>query len=83
MTPVTTNGSGTHTDWNVALSGDRGVQGTAGAGTGDMLAANNLNDVASVATAVANLGLTIGTNVQAFSPINSPAAKLFLSTNVI
>jgi len=32
-------------------------QGAAGAGTGDMLAANNLSDVANVATARSNLGL--------------------------
>jgi len=32
-------------------------QGAAGGGTGDMLAANNLSDVANVATARANLGL--------------------------
>ncbi len=32
-------------------------KGAAGAGTGDMLAANNLSDVASVATSRANLGL--------------------------
>lgn len=44
----------------------RGAQGTSGAGTGDMLAANNLSDVSSVATSRTNLGLAIGTNVQAW-----------------
>lgn len=55
------------------------AQGTAGAGTGDMLAANNLSDVANVATARSNLGLTsasqaemeAGTeaNLRAMSPL--------------
>lgn len=36
------------------------------AGGGGLLAANNLSDVASAATSRTNLGLAIGTNVQAF-----------------
>lgn len=36
-------------------------------GGGDMLAANNLSDLANVATARSNLGLIIGTDVQAYS----------------
>lgn len=40
--------------------------GITGAGTGDMVAANNLSDVASASTARTNLGLAIGTNVQAY-----------------
>lgn len=35
-------------------------------GGGDLLAANNLSDVASAPTSRTNLGLAIGTNVQAF-----------------
>ena len=37
--------------------------------SGAMFGANNLSDVASTSGAVANLGLVIGTNVQAFSAI--------------
>lgn len=54
----------------VALIGDavdiRGAQGTSGPGSGDLLAANNLSDISSAATTRTNLGLAIGTNVQAY-----------------
>lgn len=39
------------------------LQGT----TGNLLASNNLSDVSNAAIAVTNLGLTIGTNVEAWS----------------
>lgn len=42
------------------------AQGSAGAGTGDMLAANNLSDVANAAIARTNLGIQIGADVQAY-----------------
>jgi hypothetical protein len=54
------NGSGTFTNWTISLAGEQGQQGppgSAGAGTGDMLAANNLSDVQSAATSRNNLGL--------------------------
>lgn len=62
-------------DWYIATADNAG--GTeASVGTswaklehnlqGALLAANNLSDVASASTARANLGLTIGTNVQAY-----------------
>jgi len=43
-------------DWNISMTGLRGLQGPAGSGTGDLLAANNLSDVANAATARTNLG---------------------------
>jgi len=53
-------GSGTLADWTIAVTGARGAtgaQGTPGAGTGDLLAANNLSDLGNAATARGNLGL--------------------------
>jgi len=43
--------------------------GPTGAGSGDMLRSNNLSDVVSASTARSNLGLAIGTNVQAYNAI--------------
>ncbi|WP_247903387.1 hypothetical protein [Bradyrhizobium sp. 131] len=50
MTADKTGGSGTKADWNLNVVGQPGA--------GDLTAANNLSDVASVATARGNLGLT-------------------------
>jgi len=41
-------------------------RGATGPGTGDLLAANNLNDVSSVSASRTNLGLAIGSNIQAW-----------------
>jgi hypothetical protein len=49
-------GSGTFADWTIRKSGTQGATGAAGAGSGDLIAANNLSDVASAATALSNLG---------------------------
>ena len=45
--------------------GIQGIQGPAGADS-DMLAANNLSELTNFATARSNLGLVIGTDVEAF-----------------
>ena len=42
------SGTGTHADWNISVAGDRG---SSGSGSGDMLGAQNLNDVADKPTA--------------------------------
>lgn len=54
----------------------RGAQGTSGPGSGDLLAANNLSDVSSTSTARTNLGLAIGSNVQAYSAVLAALAAL-------
>ena len=50
--------------------GIQGIQGETGdtgpAGSGDMLASNNLSDLANAGTARTNLGVAIGSNVQAY-----------------
>ncbi len=63
------NGSGSHTDWTINVSGAQGAPGAtgaSGAGTGDMLAANNLSDLINPNTSRTNLGVAIGVNVQAY-----------------
>ncbi len=51
---------------NATYWGLLAAQGAPGAGTGDLLAANNLSDVNNAGTARTNLGLQIGANVQAY-----------------
>lgn len=47
--------------WEVVAS-----KGASGGGSGDLVSANNLSDVANVAAARSNLGLQIGVNVQEY-----------------
>lgn len=51
------------------------------AGSGDLIAANNLSDVASASTSRTNLGLEIGVNVQAFNSNLSTIAGLTATTD--
>jgi len=52
-------GTASSADWKQAT----------GAGGGDLIASNNLSDLANIATARSNLGLVIGTDVQAQSAV--------------
>lgn len=58
-------------------------KGSAGAGSGDMLAANNLSDLADAAASRTNLGVSIGNDVQAYSAKTSALAALTWAANKI
>ena len=66
------SGSGTHADWNISIAGVQGVQGppgTAGAGTGDMIAANNLSDLTNLVAARNNLQLAAVARTGAYADL--------------
>lgn len=59
-----------------------GLQGPTGSAAGALLAANNLNDVANPTTSRANLGVAIGTDVQAWDADLDTYAGITPSANV-
>lgn len=68
----TVGGSGTLADWTIRLSG---AKGPSGAGTGDLLSTNNLDDLDDIPTARTNMGLdAMATKADvSFSDVNSGA----------
>jgi hypothetical protein len=76
-----TGGSGTHADWTIRIAGVTGPQGEQGP-AGDMSGANNLSELTNKATARTNLGVAIGTDVQAFDADLTALAGLS-STGII
>ena len=86
------SGSGTFANWNFDLAGTPGVQGppgAAGAGSGDMLAANNLSDLTNAATARNNLQLAAVAHTGDFNDLLNrptqviPAAQRAVTTSPV
>lgn len=71
---------GTGGSWTTywALIASKGDTGAVGPGSGDLLASNNFSDVTSPSTCRLNLGLVIGTDVQAYSDYLADIAGLSL-----
>jgi hypothetical protein len=81
------NGSGTFGNWTISVAGERGQQGpagAAGAGAGDMIAANNLSDVADVPTSRNNLGLATVASSGSYNDLsNRPGTQRSVTTSPI
>jgi hypothetical protein len=68
------NGSGTFANWTIDIAGERGQQGpagAAGAGAGDMIAANNLSDLTDMAQARNNLQLAAVANTGNYNDLSN------------
>lgn len=75
--------TGTNAVWNINITGARGAAGSSGSGSGNMVSTNNLSDVASASTSRTNLGLAIGTNVQAWSAKLDALSSLTWGANLL
>ena len=71
------------TDLGAGKWGILATQGAAGAGTGDMLKAENLSGLADYTTARSNMGLSIGTHVQAYDAELAAIAGLTSAANKV
>jgi hypothetical protein len=70
-------GASEATYWQKLAS--KGDQGATGAGSGDMLSTNNLSDLDNTGTARTNLGVAIGSDVQAYDTLLNDISGLTLS----
>jgi len=77
-----TPSNGDHLAWNSTNSQFEWVVPSSGSGSGDLLSTNNLSDLADAGTARTNLGLAIGTDVQAYDADLTTYAGITPSANV-
>ena len=71
------------TDLGLGRWGLLAIRGAAGVGTGDMLKSENLSGLANYTTARSNMGLTIGTHVQAYDATLGALAGLNSSAGLV